>query len=93
MRSKNIFQLFESTLNKTGAYFSSNAPLAMPNYKLQKFGTHNLPTTYSGLDELSVNTSADTSLDETQIDLKGVRARTILEPETDFSYIKTDYTV
>ncbi len=93
MRSKNIFQLFENSVNKNGAFFSSNWPLFPANCKVPKSVIQSLAVTLQGVEEISVNTSLDSSFEESRTELQKAIDKPTVLIETDFAYIKSNYTV
>ena len=92
MRSKKIFQIFESGISKTGPYFSNNAHLLMAKNKLPKATLQTLPSPHSPVaEELSLNVSSENSFEESMPDIRSRSPRHQIDTENDFSYIKTDY--
>ena len=93
MKSSNLFQLFEKTLNKGGVCYSTGSPLFLGSTTLQKFGVQTLTTLCPPVEDLSLSNSYDSSFEEIPLQNNSSAAKTNADNETDFAYIKTNYTV
>ena len=92
MRSKKLFQIFESGISKTGPYFSNNARMLMAKTKLPKTALQTLPAPHSTApEEVSLNVSSETSFEEALPDIRSKSPKHQIDSENDFSYIKTDF--
>jgi hypothetical protein len=93
MRSKTLFQIFESGLTKTSPCFSNNGQLLLTKHKLPKASFPTLPSHHSPVpEEQPLNISSENSFEESLPEVRSRSPRAQLDSENDFSYIKTDYT-